>query len=326
LAQVPVARSRRFCGRIKYGPQSSAWPGPARHLRSSRGFALVAVVWSLGLISLLGIAVMVGARYRTKVVSSVSAAVEVAAAAESAVNLGITAAVGTAASQDLEFPLRCRMPGGETATITIEFEAGKVDLNTATPAILTMLFAELTRDQTTGARIAARVLAFRRPPSDPSDQSGSQMQSANGKADDGWQGGFVTILQLDQIDGISPQLFHMALRFVTVRSKRPVPDAATASAALRGLLNLEGDASAPAPGQTTITDMTIRADVSAPKGDRFIREALVSIGSENGRPFVIREWRRGIPDLEVPAFRTSNNTKLSPKACFSLDRRSGTGS
>jgi general secretion pathway protein K len=326
LAEVPEARSRPSCGRINYGPQSSAWPGPARHLRSSRGFALVAVVWSLGLISLLGIAVMVGARYRTKVMSSVSTAVEVAAAAESAVNLGITAAVGTAASQDLEFPLRCRMPGGETATITIEFEAGKVDLNTATPAILTMLFAELTRDQTTGARIAGRVLAFRSPPSDPSDRSGSQMQSANGKPGDGWQGGFVTILQLDQIDGISPQLFHKALRFVTVRSKRPAPDAATASAALRGLLNLERDASVPTPGQSTMTDMTIRADVSAPDGDRFIREALVSIGTENGRPFVIREWRRGIPDSEMPAFHDSNNPKLSAKACFSVDRRSGTGS
>jgi len=85
---------------------------------------LVAVIWSLGLIALLGVAIMVGARYRTKVTTSVSTTVEVAAAAESAVKLGIASAAGMAASQDLKFPLRCQMPGGEMATITIECQNG----------------------------------------------------------------------------------------------------------------------------------------------------------------------------------------------------------
>ena len=38
--------------------------------------------------------------------------------------------------------------------------------------------------------------------------------------------------------------------------------------------------------------MTIRADISASDGTRFIREALVSL-AEGGRPYRVREWRRG---------------------------------
>jgi general secretion pathway protein K len=330
-------RSHLFSGHRKCRPHRQTWLGSVSHWRSSPGFALVAVIWSLGLISLLGVAVMVGARYRTKVTTSVSTTIAVAVAAESAVNIGLASVAGLAAFRDLEFPLRCLMPGGETATITIESEAGKVDLNTATPAVLTALFAALTRDQATGARIAGGVLALRNSGAEPPDTSASQKPATNGKAGgvgkdgkagDLGKGGFVTILQLDQIDGISPQLFHKAMRFVTVRSKRPAPDAATASSAMRQLLDLEREGSAPTPGQSTLSELTVRADVSAPDGNRFIREALVSIGTDKEPPYVIREWRRGTPDPSPPAFRNGkeSNARVSRKACFLVGQPSSNGS
>jgi general secretion pathway protein K len=46
--------------------------------------------------------------------------------------------------------------------------------------------------------------------------------------------------------------------------------------------------------------MTIRADIGSPNGTRFIREALVSLEAGNGRPYVIREWRRGDIDSSPP--------------------------
>jgi general secretion pathway protein K len=287
------------------------------------GFALVAVIWSLGLIALLGTAVIVGARYRTRVASSNASLTAAAAAAESAINLAITLALSATPAQGVKFPLRCRLPGGERVTMTVEEETGKVDLNTATPAVLARLFTALSIDQSTGTRIVGRILAFRDPGIGQAKDPG--VRSTNNKSDDAGKVGFATIMQLDQIDGISPHLFRTALRFVTVRSGRPEPDGAAASPALRELLNLEQQPAVPTRGSPTIGDVTIRADVRAADGARFIREALVSLGSKNDRPFLIREWRHGDVDSRELAFGTQprGDTEAPAKSCFRIGEAIG---
>jgi general secretion pathway protein K len=253
------------------------------------GFALVAVIWSLGLITLLGTAVMVGARYRTRVSSNYASAVTVQTAAESALNFGIATALTAGTGQKVKFPLRCRMPGGEHVVITLEEETGKVDLNSASPAMLARFFTALTRDQSLATRITGRIVEFRTP------------KAANGKA--GLENAptaarFTTVMQLDQIEGISPRIFRSAVRLATVRSGRPEPDMDASSPNMRRLLGLEQKPAAPARGLPTGGSVTIRADVRSPDNSRYIREALVSLG-ENGRPYLVREWRHGDIDLAV---------------------------
>jgi len=265
VANRPTARTDRF-------PAAS---------RRERGFALVAVIWTLGLITLLGMAVIVGARYRTKTSSNYASVAAAEMAAESAVNLAIATALAATPDQAINFPLRCRLPGGERATIMVEEETGKIDLNTASTSALTRLFTALTGDQSKGSRIAAEIVEFRKPK--------TQATPAAGPA----QARFTTVMQLDQIDGVSPRLFRAALRHVTVRSGRPEPDIEAASPALRRLLNVEPKQASARRGLPVGSSMTIRADISAADGTRFIREALVSLDGGNGRPFVIREWRRG---------------------------------
>jgi general secretion pathway protein K len=248
---------------------------------SQSGFALVAVIWTLGLITLLGMAVIVGARYRTKTSSNYASVTAAEMAAESAVNLAIATALTTAPEQAVNFPLRCRLPGGERATITVEEETGKIDLNTASPTALTRFFTALTGDQSKGGRIAAQIIDFRKPK--------AQSTPAAGPAG----ARFTTVMQLDQLDGMSPRLFRTALRYVTVRSGRPEPDMEAASPAMLRLLNVEPKQATAKRGLPVGGSMTIRADISASDGTRFIREALVSLEGGNGRPYVIREWRRG---------------------------------
>jgi general secretion pathway protein K len=284
--------SIRFSG--AGSPLRGLWPYRARSNRE--GFALVAVIWSLGLITLLGMAVMIGARYRTRVASSYASVVAAEAAAESAINLGIATALTGVAEQNVRFPLRCRMPGGERVLITVEEETGKIDLNTASPAVLARFFTALTRDQSLGARIAERVTELRHP--NTKDGNTGPAYAPPGP-------GFTTIMQLDQVDGISPRLFRSALRLVTVRSGRPEPDMDAAPPALRRLLNLEQKPLSPARGLPAGGSVTIRADVRSSDGTRFIREALVSL-AEGGRPFLIREWRHG--DIDATAL-----TPLAPR-------------
>jgi len=311
---MPTSRLYRPC-------KANRCPKTALQARSGHsstadqaGFALVAVIWSLGLITLLATAVIVGARYRTKMTSSLVSVTSATTAAESAINLAIMTALTATPAQTVKFPLRCRMPGGEQLTLTLEQEAGKVDLNTATPAVLARLFTALTFDQSMGTRIAARIVEFRDPGNNrPKDLGprGSDQKTGNSE-----NAGFTTIMQLDQIDGISPRLFRTALRFVTVRSGRPEPVAEAALPALRKALGLDQASVGADHGAPVNGSVTIRADVSTPDGVRFIREALVSF-SEDGRPYLIREWRHGNIDPGAHAL-TQREAGLADEGCFRI--------
>ncbi len=281
--------------------------------RNQAGFALVAVIWGLGLITLLGTAVIVGARYRTRVTSSDASVSAATAAAESAINFGLLTLLTKTPSQTVKFPLRCRMPGGESVVIFLEEEAGKVDLNTATPAILARLFTALTLDPSKGTRIAERIVEFRGPEGRPPLPNDPQAQVD--KPDRASKTGFTTIMQLDQIDGVSPRLFRTALRFVTIRSGRPEPVAEAAPAALREALNLDRKLAASTEAGPAKGDVTIRADVRATDGTRFIREALISL-AVNGRPYLIREWRHGDIDPGTAATASSPGDGQRMHSCF----------
>src|ERR1700754_4558975 len=115
-----------------------------------RAFALVAVIWSLGLITLLGTTVGVGAKYRARLATADASTIAAAAAAESSINLAIAELLTP--KENVKFPLRCRMPGGDQAFITIEEETGKIDLNTGSQATLERLFEGLSRDKALGRR------------------------------------------------------------------------------------------------------------------------------------------------------------------------------
>jgi general secretion pathway protein K len=296
VANRPKARTNRFPV-----PDRPEWLSLPHSRASQSGFALVAVIWTLGLITLLGMAVIVGARYRTKTSSNYASVTAAEMAAESAVNLAIATALTAAPEQAVNFPLRCQLPGGERATITVEEETGKIDLNTASPAALMRLFTALTGDQSKGGRIASQIIEFR----NPKTQSTAALKPPEAR--------FTTVMQLDQLDGMSPWLFRTALRHVTVRSGRPEPDMEAASPAMLRLLNVEPKQATARRGLPVGGSITIRADISASDGTRFIREALVSLEAGNGRPYVIREWRRG--DIDSSSSRQERPQGAS-RACL----------
>ena len=270
---------------------------PARSPSGSRdreGFALITVIWGLGLLTLLGATVIVGARYRARAALADGSVLATAAAAESAVNFAIASILSPA--PNTSFPRRCRMPGGEQADIVVEEEAGKIDLNAAGLPVLERFFTGLAQDKTRGGRIAQNVINFRKssPRKEAGNQtvaSGNQSAPTNG-ANDARNSGFTSILELDQIDGMSPALLRSAMRYTTTLSGRAAPMPEAMTPALRLLMGLEPartDRRRPVlPGH-----FTIRADVRARDGSLYIREALVSFGASSTQAYNIREWRRG---------------------------------
>jgi len=265
------------------------------------------VVWILGLILLLGTAITVGVRYRTRADTSLLDSQRAEVAAESAINLAILRSFSNNGQEKAPFPLTCRLPGGEQVTISMTEEAGKVDLNTSSPQTLIKLFVGLTQDRQAGERIAAAIVSNRPAPTAAPGQSASPQ---------GKVALFQSVLELEAVPGITPELFRSALPLVTVRAGKPEPDVAAASEALRDTLGLPKSAAGTAMRAHPNGEITIRADVAASPNTRFIREALVSLRSEHGRAFSIREWRHGDAS---EAFVPSKD--LSP--CFSIVQAQG---
>lgn len=263
--------------------------GPGRRSRE-HGFALVAVIWGLGLIVLLGATVVVDAKYRGRIASVDTSITRASAAAESAVNLAIAAILTP--EEKINFPLLCRMPGGEQAFITVEEEIGKVDLNTGSKTTLERLFAALASDKAVGQKIAAEILVARSLNPNVAGEAGSQPvpETSGTRAPPRLR--FTSSLELDQMTGMTPELFRKTLPFVTVGSGRTEPSREAASPALMRILGLD-----PPPVQSRRPlgsgNVTVRADVSLLDGSRQVREALVAFGSQSGQPYAIREWRLG---------------------------------
>lgn len=291
------------------------WTTPSRprtlltRRRHAKGFTLVMVIWVLGLVLLLGTAVTVGARYRTRADTSLLDTQRAEVTAESAINLALLLHFSQNGQGKTPFPLACRMPGGEQVTISVTEEAGKVDLNASSAQTLLKLFIALTQDRHVAERIATAILSNR--PAAAAPGQGAQPQ---GKARV-----FQSVLELEAVQGITPELFRKALPFVTVRSGKPEPEPAAASESLRETLGLPKGptVAATAPRAQPHGDVTIRADVAASTNSRFIREALVSLRPEHGRVFSIREWRHG--DAGEPFLAIKD---LQP--CFSTVQARGT--
>jgi hypothetical protein len=251
------------------------------------GFALITVIWGLGLLTLLGAAVIVGARYRARAALADGSVLSSAAAAESGVNFAIASILSP--TSNTSFPKTCRMPGGEQAEIVVEEEVGKIDINAASLPTLERFFVGIAQDKSLGSKIAQNAVNFRKALQrrEPSNQT-TQTNAANEIK----SSGFSTILELDQIDGMSPALLRSVMRYTTALSGRvePMPEAMTP--ALRLLMGLDpGRAERRSP--TLPGSFTIRIDIRAIDGSRYIREALVSFGAASAQPYIIREWRRG---------------------------------
>lgn len=308
MSVAPACRRMRRRGL----PQKPLVDAPGRH-----GFALITVIWGLGLLTLLVTAVIVGARYRARAALADGSVLSSAAAAESAVNFAIASILSPTANTS--FPKTCRMPAGEQAEIVVEEEVGKIDINAAGLPALERFFAAVAQDKSLGTKIAQNVIRFRKSLR-RKEETGNQMAPSSSQtaptnaANDIKGSGFSTILELDQIDGISPSVFRSAMRYTTTLSGRvePMPEAMTPS--LRLLMGLDqGQAERRRPALPG--NFTIRADVRGTDGSRYIREALVSFGGASGQSYAIREWRRG--DIARNPTRPPASSD-SLQACFKL--------
>jgi general secretion pathway protein K len=226
---------------------------PRRH-----GFALVVVIWGLGVIALLVAPFMSTARLRLQAAFNIAAATKADLIAQSAIDLAALslfaeqngalspthggsgggrpnfAALQGAAqlSRGLHDgrPRSCAFDGA-AVIIAVEDEAGKVDLNAAPAKLLKAMLMGLGAVPNQADSVANAIVAFR------SNAIGDVAQTNPEYADSGRPYGpkhapFQTIFELDQVVGVDAALFRQLLPFVTVHSRHPGVDSQNAPPAL----------------------------------------------------------------------------------------------
>ncbi len=288
--------------------------------RGERGFALVTVIWGLGLMTLLILSYLSTARLRLQTAFNLAGATRADLIADAAIG---ESALSLLAERDAKgvqperpvhdgTPHICALDGAAVA-ISIEEESGKVDLNAASFKLLQTFFTGLGVDAREVDAIAAGIVAFRTPPD-------SAVASNVAHADPGdkpfglKRAPYQSVAELDQAPGVSPELYRLASRFVTVHSRSSGVDAKAAPPALFAALagfnqqDVQTLVEAPFPNGLDRKDSRFplnfqrngdggaflaRAEVVLPTGQSSVREAVIDFRETSGAPYLIKEIRRG---------------------------------
>src|SRR5215471_4958448 len=141
---------------------------PADDRGGERGFALVLVIWGLGLISLIAFTVMTAERFRVLAAANLIENARAEALAEAGVNLvrlELVSALAGGTATPLRLatngrPLICAMPGGALAALAVEDEGGKLDLNAASPKAVAALLRGFGAAVDEADRLAAAIAEF----------------------------------------------------------------------------------------------------------------------------------------------------------------------
>jgi general secretion pathway protein K len=293
-------------------------------LQSSRGIALISVLWISGLLAVIAASFVSSTRTEARLALNQLENAKAEALADGGVSEAImrlldtdpkTAWRGDRTSHLLAL-------GEGEVQIAIEDEDGKIDLNAAPLELLAGLFRALGLEQEAAQTMADRIGDFRDADSEPEplgaeDQAYFDAGLPEGPADRP----FATESELLRVLGMTRELYERIRPYVTVYSGAEGIDPTRAPRivleALPGITRplveqfLAAQAEPQAGPQFTIADSgllklqsylvpsreityTVRATARTQGGGNFLREAVIELAGGRGQPFLVHAWRRGL--------------------------------
>ncbi|MGC1408987.1 MAG: type II secretion system protein GspK [Acetobacteraceae bacterium] len=133
-----------------------------RDKTDQRGFALLIVLWTLGLLALLGTQLLATARQDTQLARNLVDAAELEAAANGAAQQAIFASLDMSNKHwDADSITRVIRVGHIPVAVQLDDEAEKVNPNIASVALLQALMTALGIDRVTAAAVAASIAEWR---------------------------------------------------------------------------------------------------------------------------------------------------------------------
>lgn len=291
-----------------------------RHISSSRGVALVLVLWMLALLSVIAGSLVYSSRTELQIAANLAAQAQAEAIADAGVHKAIYELAGRPAN-DPERWQGNGLPHDWTFAdtrlrITIVDESGRIDLNTAPDSLLRGLFLSIGLPQEQADALADAIIDWR-DPDDLRRLHGVEKEDylAAGRASGPANAKFEAVEELRQVLGMTEDIYRRIEPLVTVHSGQAGVNTTVAGRgvllALPGALPEIVDPyleqrratlaqNLPPPplqiGQglsasATGTTFTILVEVFLSDNTRFFREAVVRLSGNPKEPFAILAWR-----------------------------------
>ena len=255
-----------------------------RPSRGDNGFALLIVLWTLVLVSLLLVMAAAAARSDAQLATNLRGAAELEAVADAAIHTAVfdlIQAGGSAAGSEVP---AVRLPGAEIV-VDIVNQAGLVNPNIVSPELLRALLLRLGANARAADSLASAIADWRTPGIGPRPNGAKAPQYRNAGLGYGPPGApFETLGELRDVLGMTPALLAALTPHLTLYWDRdPVSDLAdpVVRAALRDV-GITRHA-----GQANSQVVRITADVRRADGTRATRRAFVRLGASPNR----RGWR-----------------------------------
>lgn len=293
----------------------------AAHMLTQRGVALVLVLWALALLTVIAGSFSYSMRTEAVVAQNLIASAQARAMADGAVHRGIYELMKPetdAAKWKADGKIRAWEAGEAKISVVMTDESGKIDLNTASDALLKGLFQSAGLSEEESAALLDAILDWRDADELPRPNgaeladyaaAGSKYAPANAS--------FGTLEELQQVKGVSPALYRRIRSSLTIFSGQQGINPALASRmvllAIPGVEAAQADAyiaqrqeyiesgQVPPPfpfasgfaSTGPSTAFFLRAEVKLGGGGFFVREAVVGLTQDKKRPFRIFSWKEG---------------------------------
>lgn len=251
-----------------------------------RGFAIVAVVWAIALLSVMALDVLAAARREAGNAETSLGRAQLEAAADAGVALAMHALLAGNAPDSVVFD-------GVALSIDVEEESGKIDLNAASPRLLRQLFEALEVPPARAEALVAAIEDWRDQDQIPRPRGGAEA------ADYRRAGGgviprdsvFQSVEELAEVQGFTPELVARAAPALTVYTRAPQPERGRAGElVLRALGGPTGrpalELRPPAEGGRVVT-IRVLARVGAA---RLERAAVVRLTGNPREPVFVQGW------------------------------------
>jgi general secretion pathway protein K len=300
-----------------------------------RGFILIVVISALGVLALVAASF---AQITSSHVRTAASAVQ-SAGAEALADAGVQLAIlDLVAAQPADAPRRrfaldgtayaCEASGGGVLVISVQDEAGKVDVNAADERLVRALFTALAIPAS-GA-VADALLDFRDADGDRRPQGAERADYQSAGRQGPKNAPLSVVDELEQVLGLSAADVARLRPHVTVYSGQSGLAPSLASPALVALLSRHGASTSPADASATKEpaskedaeqasflrqlprefaggqggrSFSVRSEAHAGRAI-FVREAIVGLGTSRARPYVLHRWYRGTVRHDGPVLGT----------------------
>jgi len=268
-----------------------------------RGIAIVAALWASAILAVIVVSVLQLVRADAGLVRGREDAAALRAIVDGAVNLTILALLSPTAGKWPVNGSPVAVPfAGYDVQVSVQDEAGKIDLNATGEPTLRQLLAGAGLDTDTARRLAESIMARRG--RGRSSAAGSDVNAADRRSRSAL---FQSVEELQLVPGMTQALYSRLVPLVTVYSQTPWIDPAFSSPAVlavfRGadanaeaaLRRLEEERlglrpSAASPGVVLGHAFTITAELRGSAAARVIRTAIVRLTGQPRAPLLLYRW------------------------------------